>query len=125
MKYIKLWLPVTIWAGIIFYLSNIPGLGTNLEYDYPLRKIAHIAEYFIFTLFLWWALKNSFNIKTTGLLIYPAFLSFLYAVSDEWHQTFVPTRSGSIKDVLIDAIGIIIFCVVIKIFAGMQKKKAS
>lgn len=125
MKYIKLWLPVTLWAGIIFYLSSVPSLGTNLECDYPLRKIAHIAEYFIFTLFLWWALKNSFKINAASLLIYSAFLSFLYAASDELHQTFVPTRSGSIKDVLIDSIGIIIFCVVINIFARMQKNKAS
>lgn len=32
-------------------------------------------------------------------------LSVMYAVSDEWHQTFVPTRVGTPWDVLIDAAG--------------------
>jgi len=34
--------------------------------------------------------------------------SFLYALSDEWHQSFVPTRQASIADLISDAVGIIL-----------------
>jgi VanZ family protein len=62
LKFIKLWLPVVIWAGFIFYLSSVPNLKTNLKYDFILRKTAHIAEYFILTLLLRIAIKGLFKI---------------------------------------------------------------
>jgi VanZ family protein len=112
-----------MWAGLIFYLSSIPNLGTNLEEDYILRKIAHVVEYFIFTLLLWVAFKGSFKMNTVSLFIFPVVLSILYAASDEFHQTFVPTRSGTVHDVLIDSIGVISFCIVFLIFLSIQKAK--
>ena len=39
-------------------------------------------------------------------LILSAIIAFLYAVSDEYHQTFVPLREGRARDVFIDSIGI-------------------
>ncbi len=44
----------------------------------------------------------------TLLLIVSALISILYAVSDEYHQSWIPTRHGSVVDVLIDAGGILI-----------------
>jgi VanZ family protein len=123
MKFIKLWLLPVIWAALIFYLSSIPNLGTSLSCDFILRKIAHIAEYFVLTLLLWIAFKGSFGMNTVSLFIYPALVSFLYAALDEFHQSFVPSRSGNIHDVLIDAIGIISFYIVLQIFAAIQKAK--
>ena len=35
-------------------------------------------------------------------------LCFLFAISDEWHQTFVPDRYGTVTDVLIDSLGILL-----------------
>jgi len=116
VKNFRLWLPVIIWASFIFYLSSIPNLKTNLEYDFVLRKIAHAVEYFILTFFLYRAFKGSFNMSIFGLFIYPAVLSLFYAVSDEFHQSFVPGRSASIRDVLIDAIGILGFYITAKLF---------
>jgi len=123
MKILKLWLPVIIWAGLIFCLSSIPHLRTSLKYDFILRKIAHITEYFILTFLLYRAFKGSFNMNITQFFIYPATLSFLYAVSDEFHQSFVPGRSASIRDVLIDTIGIIGFYIAAKIFVLNQRNK--
>lgn len=117
MKFIKLWGPVAAWAGLIFYLSGIPDLKTNLEYDFMLRKIAHILEYLILTFFLYRAFRGSFKINPLRLFIYPVFLSSLYAISDEVHQYFVPGRMCAFNDVLIDAIGILGFYIIIKIFA--------
>ncbi len=113
MKFFKLWVPVVVWAGVIFYFSSIPDLKTNLEYDFFLRKIAHITEYFIFTFLLYRAFRGSFNMNTFSLYISSAVFSFFYAISDEIHQYFVLGRCCSARDVLIDSIGIICFCIVI------------
>ena len=50
---LSLWLPVIVWAAVIFTFSSISGLGTGLgAADTVLRKGAHIAEYAIFGLLL-------------------------------------------------------------------------
>jgi len=116
MRLFKLWSPVFAWAGFIFYLSSIPYLETGLPYDFLLRKIAHISEYFILTLFLYRAFKNTFTLKPLRLFVYPATTAVLYAVSDETHQLFVPGRGGSPRDVFIDAIGIFGFYLVVRAF---------
>ena len=118
MKFVKLWVPVFVWAGIIFTLSSITYLKTELKYDLLIRKLAHITEYFIFTFLLYRAFRGSFKINVSRLFMYPAILSFLYAISDEIHQYFVLGRSCSLKDVLFDSIGIIGFYIFIKIKKG-------
>jgi VanZ family protein len=50
---------------------------------------------------LWPHIRN----KTTLRLV-SAGLAALYALSDEYHQTFVPGRSGDLLDVLVDSVGI-------------------
>ena len=118
MKLVKLWVPVVVWAGVIFWFSSIPDLKTGRECDFLLRKIAHITEYFILTFLLYRAFRDSFSMNAFRLFMYPAVFSFLYAISDEIHQYFVLTRSCSVQDVLIDSIGIIGFCVLIRIKKG-------
>lgn len=118
MKLFKLWLPVAVWAGVIFFFSSIPDLKTGLEYDFLLRKIAHITEYFIFTFLLYRAFSGSFNMNVFRLFMYPAVFSLLYAISDEFHQYFVVGRSCSVYDVLVDAIGIIGFYIFIRLKKG-------
>src|SRR6185503_19159517 len=41
-RLLVLWLPVVLWAGLIFGLSSVPDLGTELgTWDLVLRKLAH------------------------------------------------------------------------------------
>lgn len=97
------------WMALIFLLSNTPNLKTPFKYDFVLRKIAHITEYFILVSLLYRALRGSFKASYKGIFIASAFISFLYAVSDEIHQYFIPGRNCSLEDVLIDTIGILGF----------------
>lgn len=108
-KFIKLWSPVIIWMAFIFCLSNTPNLKTPFKYDFILRKIAHITEYFILTFLLYRAFNGSFKATTGGNFVCSAIVAFLYAVSDELHQAFVPGRNCTLQDVFIDTIGIIGF----------------
>lgn len=126
MNIFKLWLPVIIWAGAIFWLSSIPNLKTGLEYDFILRKVAHVVEYSILTLLLYRAFKGSCTMGILYSFVYPASISFLYAVSDEFHQSFVPGRSAAVRDVLIDSIGIVGFYIMhkaLRMFVDTQKRQ--
>jgi VanZ family protein len=106
---------VILWAGLIFGLSSIPQLTTGWGlWDFIFKKSAHITEYFILTWLLYRAFKGSFNLSFLYLFLWPFILSFLYAVSDEIHQLFVPGRSGNPVDVVIDTLGIIGFFIFLK-----------
>jgi VanZ family protein len=94
------WTPVVLWAGVIFALSAIPDLGTGLgALDTVLRKLAHTAEYAILGGLIFRASRSA-----------PAafLLASAYAVTDEFHQTFVRGRHGSPLDWLIDSVGALI-----------------
>ena len=96
----SLWAPVVLWAAVIFALSSIPSLGTDLGvWDTILRKGAHMTEYAILALLLFRALGSELHAFLFGLA---------YAVSDEIHQLFVGGRHGSPVDVAIDAAGLLL-----------------
>ncbi len=109
------WLPVFVWAGLIFYLSSIPHLSTGWGFwDLILRKMAHVVEYFILAFFLLRASRKTWPSLSRGLLLVGAGVTaVLYAMSDEVHQAFVPGRGPSVRDVLIDSSGVVlclVFC---------------
>jgi VanZ family protein len=96
---VREWLPVVVWAGVIFALSSIPALGTGLGgWDVLLRKLAHITEYAVLAFLLRRALSAPWAFAA----------AVLYAISDEIHQSFVRGREGRLRDVLIDAVGIVL-----------------
>lgn len=90
----------------------------------PLRKVAHASEYLVFALLIINALKQS-NIKKTYIIT--IIICFLYACTDEYHQTFIDGRTGQFVDVLIDTSGSIIGCLLVilknKIFKNVKQKK--
>lgn len=96
---INAWLPVVLWAALIFALSSIPNLGTGLgTWDLVLRKLAHAVEFGVLGALLFRALKR----EPLAILLGSA-----YAMTDEVHQTLVSGRQGSPLDWLIDTIGVI------------------
>jgi hypothetical protein len=97
------WLPVVAWAALIFALSSIPDLGTGLGgWDLALRKAAHLAEYAILGALLARALCDTM----TGWVWIAWLAGAAYAATDELHQHFVPGRQASLLDVVIDAAGV-------------------
>ena len=92
------WLPVVLWAAVIFAFSSVPDLGTGLgTWDFVLRKLAHAAEFAILGALLLRALSRPWTSLALGVA---------YAISDEGHQHFVEGRQASPRDVLIDAVGV-------------------
>jgi VanZ family protein len=124
---LRSWLPVLFWASLIFFFStdifssaNTAGaLGPILQQIFPvltadhierihavIRKLGHFTEYFIFGRLLWRALRfHDFSRSPSRRFALSIAITLLYAVSDEWHQSFIPSRTPSVIDVLIDTIG--------------------
>ncbi len=95
-----------LWIVVIFYLSSIPHIGFGFKgwREEFSRKCVHVMEFGILTFILWKAF-GSFNNSLTKKTLLCAFLSILFAFSDELHQFFVVGRYGRISDALIDLIG--------------------
>jgi CheY-like chemotaxis protein/VanZ family protein len=102
---IRFWIPVFLWAAVISCLSSIPA-----EYfpQIPVQhvdKIVHFIEYTV----LGWLLIRAFKHSRPGvgdvmLVAVSIILITAFAMSDEWHQTFLPGRVGDFSDVVLDTI---------------------
>jgi VanZ family protein len=103
------WLPALAWMALIFVLSSQSGLAVSedVAVERPLRGVAHLVSFGILAGLLLVAISG---IRRPGLAA--VMLAFagtaLYAVSDEWHQSMVPTRSARVEDLAIDVIGALI-----------------
>ena len=120
-------LAVILWMSVIFLFSTelfsssntSSFLGPLLVSLFPsltadqvdslhllLRKFGHWSEYALLGLLLVRAVGGRFPLwQKNRQCIYALVIATLYAASDEWHQSFVPSRSASIIDVLIDSFG--------------------
>ena len=128
---LKYWLPVFIWLGVIFagstdifsteqtsrylvpflhWLDPQISLSTIAAIHFALRKLGHLTEYAILAAFLWRALRNGTNLSAKMSLLFVAvwFVCGIFAVTDEFHQSFVASRTASRQDVLIDVCGALI-----------------
>jgi len=103
---LKYWLPVFIWAVIIFTFSSFPTVQTaEIDWqDFIVKKTAHLAEYALLAILIYRTLKiKSSNKKKAA--IFALVITVLYAITDEYHQSFVPGRQARIRDVIIDGVG--------------------
>jgi VanZ family protein len=98
------WAPPIALMGVIFVLSAQPDLSTGLgAWDLIGRKIVHVSEYALLCV-LWWRAFREVSVARTAVAL--AFcVSLAYAMTDEFHQTFVHGRHGTPLDVGIDALG--------------------
>ena len=99
------WLPPLVWMALIYYGSaqpTLPSLSHSLL-DSLLKYGAHFVEYAVLAALWYRAIYSRFphpKIQPLALLIV-----VIYALSDEFHQSFVPGRSATWQDVAVDVIG--------------------
>lgn len=141
---------VIVWFVIIFYFSNMNTNESNQKsketinkvvettqietnnnlteekqeqlvekLNKPLRKVMHLTEYFILALLLINAL-NLNNIKNKYLIT--IIICIIYALTDEYHQTFISGRTGQLTDVIIDTLGAILGITLNKIISKSKEK---
>jgi VanZ family protein len=129
-SFMVLWLPVLVWMALIFTASSDQGsfrhssrildpllhwLFPNLSEDqrfnvvFAFRKMAHLTEYAILALLVWRARRHSASpiprTWTWTRAFEALWVAAFYAATDEFHQTFVPSREGCVRDVCIDTAG--------------------
>lgn len=105
-QYLSRWLPALLWMGLIFSLSAQPNLRVAPDpvWDLVIRKIGHFGVYAVLGVLLWMALEGR-TPATSRSFALAALITAAYAVSDEFHQGFVPGRGPSVLDVAIDVAG--------------------
>lgn len=127
---VKAWWPVVVWMGVIFSASADSAsfnrssriIGPVVRWLFPhwtedqvylavlvVRKMAHFLEYAVLACLVWWALWRSRQpqVRTWHWSLAGWVLAVVtaYALLDEFHQTFVPGRQGSLVDVGVDVLG--------------------
>ena len=145
-SFLKYWLPLLIWLGVIYVGStNVMSAEHTSRYIVPFllwlkpgmspkaiwtilvvaRKCAHVTEYAVLALLLWRALRNVPVLRTKMLVVFGAVLlgCALFAASDEFHQTFVKSRTPSVRDVLLDVAGALLGLLIGASFARRHPKK--
>lgn len=122
----RYWLPVFLWMAVIFWLSTntfssvetsrliepvirflVPGISDRKVHIIHglIRKCGHLTEYFVLGVLLFRAFRRGSAKLTARAILYSVIIIALYAASDEFHQTFVYSRTPSLVDVGIDTAG--------------------
>lgn len=113
-----MWLPVFLWALLIFYLSSQPQKHASDFFllDFIIKKSAHVGEYAVLYFLVFRATQKKW---LTSLLIVLS-----YAISDEIHQAFVPGRTSKASDAFgFDMTGAIMGAFIIWITFQIRQKK--
>ena len=127
-SFLKYWLPLVAWLGLIFVGStSVMSSEHTSRYIVPfllwlkpgmspktiwiilvvVRKYAHVTEYAILAFLLWRALHSVPGLRTKTAMCFGAALlgCAVFAASDEFHQTFIKSRTPSVRDVFLDVAG--------------------
>ena len=98
--------PMLVVMGTIFYLSHQPGGSFNLP-DIPnFDKLLHAGIYGVLAATVLFAAPVWLKTKSLALTAFVAvFVCFLYGISDEFHQSFIPGRDVSGWDLAADVVG--------------------
>jgi VanZ family protein len=138
-SFLKYWLPVLAWMIFIFVgstdlLSAVHTsrfIGPFLRWFAPdisdatiasiqliVRKCGHFTEYAFLAALLYRALRQ-YRERAIGLAL---IVAAIYAALDEFHQSFVASRTGSLWDVTIDCLGAFIGVLLFMFFSRHRKK---
>jgi VanZ family protein len=126
----KYWVPALLWMSFIFWMSTGTFSAENTSWivehilgllmpslsqekvdmiHWVIRKLGHVTEYFILGILLFRAFRSgSRELRIRRWAFSSLLVAMLYAVSDEFHQSFVATRTTSCFDVGMDTLGAIL-----------------
>lgn len=79
-----------------------------ITWDYYIRKVGHFCGYFGLSFLFFWAWRATVRRQQKWALIWAAiafFMTAFVASLDEWHQLYLVSRTGSIRDVMLDSCG--------------------
>ena len=137
--------PLILWIGIILFASGGQAsmaktsrfLGPLLEFLFPtaspetiytynhyIRKFAHLSVYFVLAFWAFRAFsKSSVSLFKQNWFVVSLGLVALVASTDEFHQSFNPSRGGSVYDVLLDIFGALLFLLIPLTYPKFKNRK--
>jgi VanZ family protein len=107
---IRKWAPVILWMAVIFFLSaqsQLPSPQSRF-FDALLEKTGHFLEYAVLAALLVRALtppEPRIGLPPWHSFALALLIAGLYALSDEFHQSYVPGRKATWTDVFVDWLG--------------------
>lgn len=115
MKRILRWIPTLIVVAGIWYFSDQPSLKSDFSQvmDIFLRKGAHMLEYLILFVCIFWAyLPQKVATLTRDnlhhLMLQTWTTALIFALLDEWHQSWIPGRTATPHDIGYDSLGFLL-----------------
>lgn len=143
---LKVWIAAGLWLIVIAiestqYLSSeytsrilYPILHFLLGLDrarfmiwhHYIRKTGHFVGYFILSVLLFRAWRATLPLAPLWALRWAAiafFMSAFVASLDEWHQSYIPSRTGAVSDVILDSTAALVAQIVIFFFLQMQRSR--
>ncbi len=119
------WLPSIALMGVIFILSgqpasNLPFFG---EYDILVKKLGHATGYALLGIAYYFALPPRLRAGYRWMLA--LLMAVLFALSDEFHQSFVEGRTSSLVDVMIDTAGAAVALTFAVIYSSNSNSKSN
>jgi VanZ family protein len=88
---------------------------------FGIRKLAHITEFGVFSVAIFHGIRGPRSGWQLNWAIITLLIAAGYAGLDEWHQSFVPLREPSVRDVLIDTTGALLAQVLVWIYARLHR----
>ena len=147
---LKTWIAALLWIGLIAIESTdwfssehtsrflypllhfLMGLGPaafEVVHHY-IRKVGHFVGYFALSFLLFRAWRATLHLPWAPrwALRWAAiafFMSALVASLDEWHQTFLPSRTGAFSDVMLDSFAALTAQVLIFLYLTLKTQPIS
>jgi VanZ family protein len=117
------WLPVLIWAGVIFAFSATPNLrvAQAADLDFVIRKAGHMFVFGVLAVLIWRALAYS---AVRRAMVWSLALTAAYAATDEFHQSFTAGRHPALQDVAIDSVGALLFLLALALWLRGRRARA-
>lgn len=118
------WLPVILWAGLIFRFSSgtIPLASVVYWQDFAVKKSGHVILFGILAVLIYRGLRME-KVDRKRAAIWAVVLATLYGITDEYHQMFTSGRTSRIRDVFIDSLGSTLIILVAYYLPPMLSKK--
>ena len=143
-RFVSNWVPAIIWMVLIFLGStDVLSAEQTSRFLVPflrwldpqiswvaiatihtvIRKLGHVTEYAVLAVLLWRALRSGKSWRLSLLFFATWIACALFAASDEFHQSFVPSRTQAVHDVMIDVCGAFVGLMICFAFTRLGTKK--
>jgi len=124
IKFLNLWLPPVLWAGLIFKFSSgvVPSASQIFWQDFAVKKVGHFFLFGVLAILIYRGLIGQ-GMSRKKSAIWAVSLAFFYGATDEYHQMFTQGREARFRDVMIDGVGAGVVIYLIYRFISKLPKK--